>query len=208
MIIVQQVNLYQDSLKQKKLSIDFYLGAIMVFAFFIGFSLINVYLIQNLRNDSRIVEQKRKALASEQEQVKLLESKLPKQETNTALVAEFEQWQKKRDALKQTLAILINNDNTRSQGFSAYFQALANQSVSDVWLTVIHLDTEQQSINFEGSTFKTDKIPYFLQQLQQEPIFQGRTFAQLQIEKSEKIPNLMNFTLSTHLEPTTKNHVE
>lgn len=208
MIIVQQVNLYQDSLKQKQLSIDFYLGAVTVFAFFIGFSLINVYLIQNLHNDSRIVEQKRKALEGEQARVKLLESTMPKQEINTALVAEFEQWQKKVEVLKQTVAILNNHDTVRSQGFSAYFQALANQPVSDVWLTVIHVDAAQQRINFEGSTFKTAKIPYFLQQLQQEPIFQGRAFAQFQIEKSEQVPNLMNFTLSTHLETAKKDHVE
>ena len=205
---VQQVNLYQDSFKQKQLSIDFYLKAAVVFVFFIGFSLINVYLIHNLHNDSGIVEQKRTQLAAEQEQVKLLESTLPKQELNSALIAELELWQKKLDDTNKTLAILSNKDTARSQGFSAYFQALVNQSISDVWLTVIHFDVEQQRINLEGSTFKSDKIPYFLQQLQKEAVFHGRTFAQLQIEKSAQVPNLMNFKLSTHLESAKKDHVE
>jgi Tfp pilus assembly protein PilN len=207
-MIRQQVNLYQDSLKQKPRSMGFFVGIAVVFAFFIGFSLINVYLIQNLHNDSRVVEQKREALDAEQAKIKLLESTMPKQELEPSLVTELAVWQKKLDDTNKTLAILSNHDTARSQGFSAYFQALANQSISDVWLTVIHFDVEQQRINLEGSTFKSDKIPYFLQQLQKEAVFQGRTFAQLQIEKSVQVPNLMNFKLSTHLEAAKKDHVE
>ena len=69
---------------------------------------------------------------------------------------------------------------------------------------MIHFDAEQQRINFEGSTVKSDRVAYFLQQLQQESIFQGQAFAQLQIEKSAQHPDLMNFKLSTHLDPIEK----
>lgn len=207
-MIVQQVNLYQDSLKPKRINIDFYLGAVLVFVFFTGFSLINVYLIQHLRNDSKVVEQKRKALNDAQARVKLLESQMPKQEIDTALATELEQWQKNVDDTNRTLAILSNDYAVRSQGFSVYFQALANQPISEVWLTAIHFDAEQQRINLEGSTFKTDRIPGFLQQLQNEAVFHGRTFARLQIEKSEQVANLMNFKLGTHLDSEKKDHVE
>ena len=204
-----QVNLYQDSFKQKQLDVRFYLLVATVFAFFfVGFSLINIYLIRDLRNDRELVKQTLKKLDAEQARVKLLQSKIPKQEIDTSLVAEVELWQKKMNQLKQTVAILTSNDTVRSQGFSAYFQALANQPISEVWLTMIHFDAEQQLINFEGSSFKADKIPYFLQQLQKEPVFHGRTFAALEIQKAEQVPKLMNFKLSTHLEPLKKDHVE
>lgn len=206
-MIVQQVNLYRDSLKPKQISTDVYIGIAIVFVFFIGFSVINVYLIRNLRHDSKVVEQKRKVLNDEQALVTSLEAKRPKQEIDTALVAEVEQWQKKVDELNETVTTLTNKDGVGSQGFSAYFQALANQPISEVWLTKIDFDAEQQRINLEGSTFKTDKIPYFLQQLQQEPVFHGRTFVQLRIEKAEQAP-LMNFKLSTYLEPAKKDHVK
>jgi Tfp pilus assembly protein PilN len=207
-MIVQQVNLYQDSLKQKHLGAGFYLGAILIIIFFILFGIVNIYLLRNLYSERELVEQTRQKLNAEQARVKLLGSTLPKHEVNSALIAELELWQKKIEDTNKTLDILRNNDTARSQGFSAYFQALANLAVSEIWLTVINFDVQQQRINFEGSTLKTDKIPYFLQQLQQEPVFHGRTFAQLQIEKIEKTPNLVNFKLSTHLEPVKKDHVQ
>lgn len=207
-MIAQQINLYQDSLKQKPLSIGFYLGIASCVAVFIGFGIMNTYLVDQLHNQRRQLEQTHNKLAAEQARVKLFESQIAKQETDSGLIAELELWQKKVEDLQQTLAILNNNKTAQAQGFSIYFQALANQSISDAWLTLIHFDAEQQLINFEGSTYKADKIPYFLQQLQNEPAFHGRTFAQLQIQKSDKEPNLINFKLSTHLDPVKKDHVE
>lgn len=204
MITVQQVNLYQDSLKPKPLNINLYVGVAAIFAFFIGFSVVNAYLIQNLRNDSRLVEQKRQTLESEQARIKLLESTIPKQEINTALSADLELWQKKVTDLNETLATLTHKGSIRSRGFSAYFQALANQPVAGAWLTKIHFDAEPERISLEGNTLRTDKIPDFLQQLQQQPAFQGLTFAQLQIQATEQNPNLMRFTLNTHLDADKK----
>lgn len=207
-MIVQQINLYQDSFKQKQPDLRFYLMAVAVFAFFfIGFSLINVYLIRGLRHDRELVTQAVKNLEDEQVRVKQLQSKIPKQEIDTSLVAELKLWQKKL-ADTNTAIVLLNNNTVRSQGFAAYFQALANQPISEVWLTMLHFDTRRHLINFEGSTFKTNKIPYFLQQLQKEPVFHGRTFARLVVQKSEQTPKLMNFKLSTHLDSLKKDHAE
>ena len=75
-------------------------------------------------------------------------------------------------------------------------------------MTAIRFDAEQQQIDLEGNTFKSDRIAYFLQRLQTEPIFHDRTFAQLHIETAEQMPNLMNFKFSTHVEPTKKDHVK
>jgi hypothetical protein len=205
---VQQVNLYQSSLKPKPLNIGLYLGIAIVSLLCIGLGITDVYLTRSVRDDRYQVAQALKQLADEQARVKSLESSLKNQAIDPVLIAELELWQKKVDDLKQMFATLGNSDTAHSQGFSGYFQALANQSIAEVWLTAIHFDAEQQRIDLEGSTFKSDKIPDFLQQLQTEPAFHGRTFAQLHIEKSEQMPKLMNFKLSTHVEPTKKEYVK
>jgi septal ring factor EnvC (AmiA/AmiB activator) len=203
-MIIQQVNLYRDSLKPKQRSRFFYAVIALGLVFFVSVGLVDILLMKNLHNRQNSIEQKRQVLVMEQERVKVLEASLPKQESDSALTEQLTQWQKKVESLKLTIA-LLNTDNTaRSQGFSAYFQALANQAVSGVWLTMIHFDAEQQRIDFEGSTLKNDSVPYFLQQLQQESVFQGHSFVQLQMDRSEQAPNLMNFKLSTHLEPINK----
>lgn len=169
-----------------------------------GFSL---YFQHELHKNQDVAEQAQKNLNVQKTVVKQLQKNQPKP-SDTALIAETRQWQKKIADLTQTIALLNNETNMQSQGFSAYFLALANQSVSGVWLSVIHFDAGKELINFEGNTFKPDEIPVFLQRLQKEPIFHGRSFAKLAVEKSTKIPNLMNFKLSTHLPALKKNHAE
>jgi Tfp pilus assembly protein PilN len=208
-MIVQQVNLYQDSVKQKQPDLQLYLiAAVILFCFLIGFSLINFSLIRSQHQKQELIEQKLQALNAEQTHVKLLQAKIPKQEIDTALIAQIQQWQKKLIELQQIVTILSDNEGFAAHGFSPYFQALANNPSPEVWLTGIHFDAKQQLIRLEGSTFKPDKIPYFLQQLQKEPSFHRRTFAMLGIQNSGQNLKLMKFKLSTRLEIPKKDHVQ
>lgn len=203
---IQHVNLYQSSLKPKPFNIGFYalIAAASILGIAVGIA--SVYLTNTVHDERNQAAQALKQLSDEQAKVKVLESARKKQDVDPALITELAVWQKKIDDLKQAITTL--DDTAHAHGFSAYFQALANQSIAEVWLTSIHFDTEQQQIDLEGSTFKSDKIPDFLQRLQTEPAFHGRTFAQLHIETSEQMPKLMNFKLSTQAEPTKKNHVK
>lgn len=207
-MIIQQVNLYQENLKNQRLNTDIpvYLGVIVLFILILaGFSW---YFQNELDKKQLIAEQTLKNLNAQKLAVKQLQDSQPKPQPDTALIAETTEWQKKVTDLSQTINLLNNPTNMQTQGFSGYFLALANQSVSEVWLSVIHFEAPQELINFEGNTFTPDEIPIFLQRLQQEPVFHGRSFATLAIEQSAKIPNLKSFKLSTHLPALQKNHAE
>ena len=207
-MIVQQVNLYQDSLKPKQLNarLNGYLTIIGIFC--LGLLSLSFYFKNEFTKNQTAVAQVQKNLNTQKALVKQLQEHQPKSQNNTVLLAEIGQWQKKVAELTQTIAILDHETDMQRHGFSAYFQGLANQPVSDVWLNLIHFDARQDMINFEGSTLKPDEIPDFLQHLQKQPVFHGRSFAKLIVEKSEKIPNLMNFKLSTHQPAVKKNHVD
>jgi hypothetical protein len=202
--MIQQVNLYQDILNQgrKKSGINIYwLGLSAIVLLFTGFS---GYLIWSLKNTEAQMQQFRQNLEAEQAKVNLISSKIPKQDVDAQLVAEVGQWQSMVEELTQTMQLLSGKIADQSPGFSNYFQALSNQSIPDVWLSALYLNGPKRIINLEGSTFKPEKIPYFLQQLQKEPIFNGHTFAQLMMQQSEEIPGQMNFKLSTVLEESDK----
>lgn len=203
--MIQQINLYQDILRQgqNKSDIKLYWGAglLALTVLFIGFS---TYLLWDLNNTETQVQQLRQTLEAEQARVNLISSKIPKQEIDPQLAAEVSQWQNMLDELTQTMQLLSGKSTDQSPGFSSYFQALANQSIPDVWLSALYLDGQQRIINIEGSTFNPERIPYFLQQLQKEPIFNGHTFAKLIMQKSEKIPDQIDFKLGTTLEATDK----
>lgn len=196
----QQVNLYQDILRQgqNKSGVNLYwFGLSAIALLFIGFS---VYLASNLKSAETQVQQLRQNLSAEQARVTQISAKIPNQEIDTQLAAEVTQWQNMLVELTQTIQLL----SSQSSGFSNYLQALSDQSIPEVWLRAIYLHGQQQIINIEGSTFQPEKIPYFLQQLQKEPIFNGQSFAKLIVQKSEKIPSQLDFKLSTTLEAADK----
>jgi len=207
--MMQQVNLYQDSLRQgrNKSGINLYWTGLPTIA--VLFICLSAYLAWDAKNTETQIQQHLHDLSAEQARIKLIESKIPKQDIDTQLAAEAALWQNMLDELTQTMQLLSGNTPDQSPGFSNYFQALSNQSIPDVWLSALYLDSQQQIINIKGSTFKPEKIPYFLQKLQKEPIFNGHSFAKLTMRKSEKMPDQMDFNLSTTLEaPDKKDHVQ
>lgn len=206
--MTQQVNLYQDILNQgrKKSGINLYwVGLPVIALLFAGFS---GYLIWSLKNTETQIQQFRQNLQTEQTRVTLISAKIPKQEVDAQLTAEVAQWQNRVDELTQTMQLLSGKSTEQSSGFSSHFQALSDQSIPEVWLRALYLDKQQQIINIEGSTFKPEKIPYFLQQLQKEPIFHGHAFAKLIMQKSGEIAGQMDFKLSTTLDAFDKNHAQ
>jgi Tfp pilus assembly protein PilN len=202
--MIQQVNLYQDSLRQgrNKSGNNLYWAGLPAIA--VLFICLSAYLAWDTKNTETQIQQHLHDLSAEQARIKLIASKTPKQDIDTQLAAEVALWQNMLDELTQTIQLLSGNTPDQSPGFSNYFQALSNQSIPDVWLSALYLDGQQQIINIEGSTFKPEKIPYFLQKLQKEPIFNGHSFAKLTLQKSEKIPDQMDFNLSTTLEASDK----
>jgi hypothetical protein len=202
--MIQQVNLYQDILRhgQDKSGINLYwIGLSAIVLLFVS---VSGYLSWHLKTTEVLVQNTLKNLEAEQTRVNFISSKIPKQEVDTQLAAEIAQWQTMLDELTQTMQLLSGKITDQAPGFSNYFQALSNQSIPDVWLRALYLNGQQHIINLEGSTFKPEKIPYFLQQLQNEPIFKGHSFAKLIMQQSENIPNQMDFTLNTTLEALDK----
>ncbi len=95
---------------------------------------------------------------------------------------------------------MVDPTGEQSADFSRYLLALARQSMPTVWLTSINITGPQQAIDLAGSTFRPGDVPDFLQKLQREPVFMGKTFAKLALLPAEKIPGQIDFKLQALLE--------
>ncbi|MEQ1635766.1 MAG: PilN domain-containing protein [Methylococcales bacterium] len=207
--MMQQVNLYKDILKEGQKQNNLLLYALvlgMLSLFVIGYSL---YRAWDLVNIEKLASQSREQHGKVSALVDQLAAAQPASEVNAALIAEVADWQNSLNELTKTLPLMDNQANGTPAGFSKYFQALARQSSREVWLTNISIAGEQQGINLEGSTFTPSAVPVFLQKLQQEPIFSGKTFAKLEMVPSELVTGQLDFKLSALLEVTeSKDHVK
>lgn len=201
--MIQQINLYQDSgssdshalLNPYLLTI---ISACLCLMIVSGLGLNELH--KNQADRQRLQAETQEAQAHLQK----LQQQYPNQQIDTLLNQELQQTQNLYQSLSHILELLADNQSDRTQGFSRYLSALAEQADADVWLTGIRLDSETDSISLHGSTFKPEQIPSLLQRLQNTAAFKGRHFARLSIQQSPQINGQVDFNVSSSLKPETE----
>jgi hypothetical protein len=85
---------------------------------------------------------------------------------------------KERERVMETLKTgAIGN----TEGFSEYMAALARQSVSGLWLTGFTISGAGHNMAVQGRVTTPNLLPEYIQRLNQEKTFQGRTFSTLEM---------------------------
>lgn len=206
--MIQQINLYQDILNknQSKPVVNSYTyGLVLALLLLLGFS---IYLFIDQNNTKESLQKAQQQLSDTEIEIQNLRIQYPQQQADPLITQEISRLQNILSSLSQVVYLLSDNKSDQTQGFSRYFSALARQSISDVWLTDISINTEQNNFSLKGSTFNTEKIPVFLKKLHQEPIFKGRTFSTLTMSQTKENSQQLDFFVSTIIkasEQTTEN---
>jgi len=195
--MIQQVNLYKDSIKQGQSSpsINNYIYALVAISILLIAYGVSLFLdINTTKNNIQLAKQQ---LTETESKIRLLNTQYPKQKINKLLPEEISYSKNKLNNLTHVINQLTDITSDLTQGFSQYFIALARQSIPEVWITGISVNGEQHTIDIKGSTYQADNTAVFLQKLQHERIFQGRSFAKLMIIQSDKNKDQLNFIINT-----------
>jgi len=134
-----------------------------------------------------------------QSQVDALRARYPEPRPDAALVAQAERLQRQVRQLDSLLQRLESGQLVNRGGFSGYFQALARQTVDDVWLTGIRFSAGGAQLELQGRALKAEQIPHMLQALGQEAAFRSRSFSTLSIRRPEQQPGQVDFILRTQV---------
>ncbi len=195
--MIQQINLYQDVLKQNQAqpTINRYIyGSVAALILLLAYS---IYLFLDLNNTKNNLQKAKQQLLKAETQVQVMKIKYPEQKINPLLAQEVSRLQNIVGSLSSVIHLLADKKSDQTQGFSRYFSALSRQSIPNVWLRNIAINGGKQILTLQGSTYTAKKIPVFIQNLHDEPVFQGRNFAQLVMFQDKETENLINFTIST-----------
>jgi len=195
--MIQQVNLFKDSLKQSqaKPMLNSYVYGLM--AILILLSVYSAFLWLELNNTKNSLQLAKQQLIQAESKVQVLKVEHPKQQINTLLSHELSRSQQVFNSLSQVIGLLTDEKSDQTQGFSAYFSALARQSITGAWLTNISINTQKHTINLQGRTYQAEKIALLLQNLHHEPSFQGRSFAKLIMTQAEESESQIDFAINT-----------
>ena len=198
--MIQQINLYQDNLgTDSQSSLNRYLLAIIVSLFLLlASSGLSWYRISHQQARQQLLEEQ---LQQSTTKLLTLQSRLPNPQNDALIDQEIQKSQTLYQNLSHIMELLSDSRQDRSQGFSSYFTAMAEQADRSVWLSRIRIDTVKTDISLEGSSFNPQSIPLLLQRLQTTPAFKGRNFARLSLQQSEKAPEQIDFSVSSNLNP-------
>lgn len=116
---------------------------------------------------------------------------------DAALEQEVARLSAERDAKQQAFNNLTGGGLGNTKGFSAQIEGLARRRVEGVWLTNISIGEGGASFALNGGTLAPESVPVLLQALGKEPVFKGVEFKTLLMERSEKEPSRVDFTLRT-----------
>lgn len=100
---------------------------------------------------------------------------------NPAIAADLVAAQSELTMLQNASAIVQRGGFGDSTGFSAYFRALARQSIDGLWLTDVTISARGERIGIRGNALQAPLVPQYMARLAQEPVMRGKEFATLAI---------------------------
>ncbi len=101
-------------------------------------------------------------------------------------------------AMQSVLRVVQQGGVGTPQGFSAYFKALARQTVEGVWLTGFAVSGEAMWIH--GRTVQPQRVADYLQRLGAEEVMRGRHFAVLDMHRPKPASGAVDAQMPAWLE--------
>jgi hypothetical protein len=193
---MQQVNLYQPILrKQEKVfsAKTLLQGNLLVLAGLVLIYLYTVFQTQGLKDQLKQTGQHREVQIK---RLAELSAQYPPRSKDASLAARLEQaratLQRKRTILTAVKDLGLDSE----VNFSRHLTSLARQDLPDLWLQRIFLQYGQH-VELQGSAYRAEEVPLYLQRLSEETAFNGAEFQTVVIARSEEFADRVTFTLSS-----------
>jgi Tfp pilus assembly protein PilN len=194
-VIEQQINLYQDQFKDKRLIASAGQVMILLLVMLLGIAGWS-YLIGSDLND---LEQRNQALKASQSVVNnelaIVPAELKRQLADDRITDLVNDVTRQLRAKKQVMQFVENNQFGSGEGFSAYLASLSNLQVDDVWLDEIMLT--DSFLKIRGSALSADLIPTYFASFSEEPVFRGQRFQLFELDRKPDTDWKIDFTIAT-----------
>ena len=194
-MIVQQINLYQDRFKQKRLWISAgQVAAALLVVVVAGatWSFLLYTEFEQARLDNLEIKANRDRMTAE---LAVANGELAKLLEDHRLDREIETASRQISARKKVLQFVDANRFGSGRGFSSYLVALSNLHVDDIWLTRIRF--AENFVQIKGSALKAAEVPGYFARFSDEDIFQGNRFDLFQLSRASDSDWKVDFEIAT-----------
>jgi hypothetical protein len=194
-VIAQQINLYQDQFKEKRLFASATQVMILLLLMLFGISGWS-YLIRADLNDSEQQNQRLKASQSAvNNELTIVTVELNRQLADDRITDLVNDITEQLRARKQVIRFVENNQFGSGDGFSTYLKSLSNLQVDDVWLDEIWLS--DSFVKIRGSALSADLVPTYFASFSEEAVFRGQRFQLFELDRKPDTDWKVDFTIAT-----------
>lgn len=178
----QQINLFNPIfLKQKKyFSAVAMLQALALLIF--GSLMVAAYATYQVSALTKEAALSAAQLQAAQAQLAKVRAEYAPRQKSQALEQQIVKFETDIQSYKQVFDILEKGDFGNTKGYSAYLAAFARQIVDGVWLTGLSLVGAGNEIEVRGRALRPEQIPAYINNLKREPVMQGKSFANLEMQ--------------------------
>jgi hypothetical protein len=193
----QQINLYQPIFRKEKIVFSAQTIAWLSLGLVALLVLWSVLVGQRVSGLEEELQRQQEAEQRAVEQVAELQSNMPPEEPDAALVAQVENLRERREGLRESLAALDRRMPAAELDLLARLDALAGEVPTGLWLTELYMADQGETLTAEGNALEARLIPAWLSRLSELEQFTGLGFRQVRLsERGDGQPGI-NFTIST-----------
>ena len=190
---LQQVNLYHDELKNKKLNYSAIMLLKLCLLVIVGLSALGGFKSYQIQQQELILQEAKSLQAKlNAEKIKIEASRKQK---DTVLAEKITKKKQELSNKQKVLSILNQDEFGNADGFSGLVGGLARQRLEGLWLTGLRFSGGGKDISLKGITNKASLLPKYLQRLSAEKAFAGMTFKNLQMNRNKDKKQWLNFSL-------------
>jgi hypothetical protein len=194
-VIVQQINLYQDRFREKRLWLS---AAQVAAAVLVVVAAIAIWSFM-LQLDSQQAQQRNLAIKTDRDQMTeelaAANTELARLLKDSRIDIEIEDAARQISARKKVLNFVDANRFGSGEGFSSYLVALSNLQADEVWLNRIRL--AENFVQIKGSSLSAEQVPGYFDRFSEEEVFRGNRFDLFELSRDRNSEWKVDFEIAT-----------
>jgi Fimbrial assembly protein (PilN) len=179
--MTQNINLYDGGSRKSRTR----LGAVTLLygvgALAVALSLVHVFVQFQVRGLNTELRRTQAMLDAERTEVLKATSQAAARKPDPQLEAEIARLRTEAKQAQEAMAALKGGSFGEQEGFADYMGAFSRQSSEGVWLTGFTVGAGD--IEIRGRALGPDLVPAYIQRLNREEVFAGRSFARLEMNR-------------------------
>jgi hypothetical protein len=194
-VIVQQINLYQDRFRAKRVWISAAQVAAALLVVIAAGSIWSFLLhteFEQARRSNLEIKAERDRMTAE---LTIANADLAKLLEDHRLDREIESTARQISARNKVLKFVDANRFGSGEGFSNYLVALSHLQVDDIWLNQIRF--AEDFVQIKGSALNAAEVPGYFDRFSDEDIFQGNRFNLFQLSRARDSDWKVDFEIAT-----------